>query len=396
MIKSLLLLLAFSWGWIDEQKISVGRDSYIPPIPNPTAELISKTKIMLESPQFQLSPAVVSKVLDSLACAHKQQVEHNHILTIIDYSLPSSQKRLWIFDLKAQKLLFYTYVSHGINSGYRLSQYFSNQNNSKSSSLGIYRTEQSYYGREGLSLRLEGLDSGFNDNAMRRYIVMHAGWYVDENFIKKYGRAGRSWGCPAVPVHLTKDIINTIKEKSFFVIYYPQQDWLAQSRFLNCAIQGESLAVTPLQPSPEPEEILKDKILFADLNQNQSREENEPLLVMAANHYQLVFHKPAPLTRMLRRQVNQMEYIAVSAEEFKQLFAGYKNLTSHLLQFVVPDVQNQRGYYKTFMKLSTLGQINKLEVQNKSSDQESFQLQLDAKPAINIYPMVNTIRWLGL
>lgn len=396
MIKSLLLLLAASFSWVDAQQTPVNPMSYIPAIPNPTAEFIDQTRALLEQPDNQLSPAVISKVLDSLACAHQRQIEHNHILTIIDYSLPSSEKRLWIFDLKTQKRLFYTYVSHGINSGYRLSQYFSNKNNSKSSSLGVYRTEQTYYGREGFSLRLEGLDWGFNDNAMRRYIVMHGGWYVDEQFIKKYGRAGRSWGCPAVPIHQTKDIINTIKEKSFFVVYYPQQDWLAQSRFLHCAFPRENMAVQPLKPSPEPEEALQDKILFADLNQNQNLEENEPLLVMAANHYQLVFHKPAPLTRMLRRQVNQMEYIAVTDQEFKQLVAAYKNLTSHLLQFVLPDVQRQGGYYKTYMRLSPLGSIKEVKVDNANPAQEQIQLELNNNPPLKLKAIPNTIRWLGL
>jgi len=178
-------------------------------------------KEMLQSEAPGLSTGVINKVLTSLSCASEFNVEHNNILTIIDYSLPSSEKRLWIFDIKQKKLLFNTYVSHGIKSGARLTKYFSNKYDSKASSIGVYKTEKTYYGRDGLSLRLSGLDKGFNDNASNRYVVMHGGWYVAENFIKKYGRAGRSWGCPAIPENLTAPIINTIKDQSFFVIYYP-------------------------------------------------------------------------------------------------------------------------------------------------------------------------------
>jgi len=176
---------------------------------NPVYARLYDIKALLQTQAPSLKPAVMNKVLASLACAQAFHINYNPILTVIDYEMPSNEKRMWIFDLTDLKLLHHTYVSHGITSGTLYTVYFSNQNNSKASSLGVYLTGPAYYGREGLSLRLKGLDNGFNDNAMRRYIVMHGGWYMDEKFIKKYGRPGRSWGCPSVPMHERKTPICT-------------------------------------------------------------------------------------------------------------------------------------------------------------------------------------------
>jgi hypothetical protein len=158
-----------------------------------------------------LRAPVIDKVMQSLDCADKYGVEHTPIVTVIDYALPSNQKRFWVFDLKKKKVLFHTYVSHGIKSGLLRSEYFSNKHNSKASSIGVFKTKQSYYGRHGLAMRLKGLEPHINDYAEGRSIVMHGGWYMEEPFIKKYGRPGRSWGCPAIPKSITKHLINTIK-----------------------------------------------------------------------------------------------------------------------------------------------------------------------------------------
>ncbi len=174
---------------------------------------------MLTKQAPNLNPAVSEKVAATLQCAEKLHLAHSNMLAIIDYSRPSNEKRLWVFDMRARTLLYQTYVSHGIKSGSLQTDFFSNVNNSKASSLGVFKTEKPYYGRDGLSLRLEGLDVGFNNNAYNRYIVMHGGWYVNEDFIKKYGRAGRSWGCPAVPVSMTKSIIDSIKNNALLVVY---------------------------------------------------------------------------------------------------------------------------------------------------------------------------------
>jgi hypothetical protein len=141
------------------------------------------------------------------------------ILTIIDFSLPSTDKRLWIIDLKHNTILKNTYVAHGMNSGENYALHFSNQPNTQMSAPGFYLTQNTYYGKHGYSLRLKGLEKGINDNAMKRAIVLHGAWYVSEDFIKKYGRLGRSFGCPAVPEAESEDIINLIKNGSLIFIY---------------------------------------------------------------------------------------------------------------------------------------------------------------------------------
>lgn len=159
-----------------------------------------------------LSPAARDTALITLSCAKLDTLSNNNIFTFIDYSLPANTKRIWVFDIANDKLLYNTYVSHGLGSGTIEADFFSNRYNSKASSIGVYTTKNSYYGRNGLSLQLDGLDQGFNDNASNRALVMHGGWYVTEEFIKKYGRSGRSWGCPALPKDQTQEIINTIKK----------------------------------------------------------------------------------------------------------------------------------------------------------------------------------------
>src|SRR3990167_1240369 len=202
------------------------------PLPLPLS--LDAIQDILQKEAASLHLAVIHKVLTIIKCADQHQLARNQILTIIDYSLSAREKRLWVFDLAEKKLLFHTYVSHGIKSGELLTTWFSNKYDSKSSSLGVYKTEKTYYGRDGLSLKLNGLESGFNDHAYGRSIVMHGGWYVDEQFINKYGRSGRSWGCPALPIHLTAPILNTIKDNSLFIIYYPNDHWFLTSKFLTC------------------------------------------------------------------------------------------------------------------------------------------------------------------
>ncbi|WP_299015533.1 murein L,D-transpeptidase catalytic domain family protein [uncultured Photobacterium sp.] len=139
------------------------------------------------------------------------------LLTIIDYSKPSTEKRFFVIDLKRNKLIYNTYVSHGVNSGGRKASRFSNIVNSKQTSLGTFLTDSTYYGGNGYSLKLDGLTHGKNDNARRRYIVVHGADYASEAFIKRNGYLGRSWGCPALPRSLSRKIIDTIKGGS--VIY---------------------------------------------------------------------------------------------------------------------------------------------------------------------------------
>ncbi|MDX2432773.1 MAG: murein L,D-transpeptidase catalytic domain family protein [Bacteroides sp.] len=151
------------------------------------------------------------------------------IVSIIDFSKPSTEKRLFILDLKNQKLLYHTYVAHGKNTGQNEALKFSNTKGSNSSSLGLYSTAESYVGKHGYSLRLDGLEKGFNDNARSRAVVMHSANYVSEDFIKKYGRLGRSFGCPAVPVEHSKEIIDLIKGGSCLYIYADDETYLENS-----------------------------------------------------------------------------------------------------------------------------------------------------------------------
>jgi hypothetical protein len=153
------------------------------------------------------------------------------IITIIDFSKKSSQKRLWIVDLKQNKLLFNTLVAHGQGSGLDMATNFSNIPNSHQSSLGFYVTSETYLGKHGLSMKLEGMDKGFNTNARDRAVVVHGAEYVSQSFVNQTGRLGRSHGCPALPVELTKTIINTIKGQTCMFINGSAADYT--SNFLD-------------------------------------------------------------------------------------------------------------------------------------------------------------------
>lgn len=153
------------------------------------------------------------------------------VLTVIDYSLPSNKQRMWVFDLVKDRLLYNTYVAHGKNSGIDVPHHFSNKQSSKATSLGTYVTKDTYIGSKGYSLNLQGLEKGFNDNAYNRRVVVHGAWYVEPDFIKKSGRAGRSWGCPSIAKTLAKPVINTIKDGSVIFAYYPDNNYLSHSNF---------------------------------------------------------------------------------------------------------------------------------------------------------------------
>ncbi|CDZ79006.1 hypothetical protein BN59_03321 [Legionella massiliensis] len=354
---------------------------------------------MLQQEAPTLNVAVINKVLKTLKCANEFNVEHNNVLTIIDYSLPSSEKRLWVFDLKERTLLFNTYVSHGIMSGALETKYFSNKYNSKSSSIGVYKTEKSYYGRDGLSLRLDGLDQGFNDNAANRSVVMHGGWYVDENFIKKYGRAGRSWGCPALPLNMTKQIINTIKEDSLFVVYYPSDNWFMKSKFLNCdnlsPIRYTGNLNGEIKPAPEDVEKRED-VIFAKIYSKNL--DSEPVVAMTADDYIRIFHNSAPLGRMLRRQINNIEYIALSNTEFENIIANNNKDEINAINFVIPVITMVRGYYETQMHLVDFGRIKEIKVNSESSnkDSRSYTVNFESKPSVTLRTTNQFIRWVGL
>lgn len=182
-----------------------------------------------------LSPDVLKTALDAYACTRRRHmVFRTNRLTIIDFSQPSRQRRLWVLDADTGALLHHDYVAHGKYSGEDRTTAFSNVVDSKQSSLGVFRTAETYDGKNGYSLRLDGLEPTFNDNARERAIVIHGADYVSEAHIREYGRLGRSWGCPALPTPNSEAIIEDIKWGSVLVAYYPDTNWLERSALLHC------------------------------------------------------------------------------------------------------------------------------------------------------------------
>ena len=157
----------------------------------------------------------------------------DNIISIVDFTLPSSRKRLFVIDLDDYRVLYNTYVAHGVNSGKEYAKQFSNTPSSYKSSLGFYETLNTYIGEHGYSLRLDGLEKGINDNANSRDIVIHAADYVNESYIRSQGYIGRSWGCPALPEKLHKPIIDKIKNGSCLFIYSADNAYLKKSKIIN-------------------------------------------------------------------------------------------------------------------------------------------------------------------
>lgn len=182
-----------------------------------------------EKPQY----AVFEKALEGFTqLAESGKLGNNHLLTLIDFSRSANEKRLWIIDLQQKKILYHTLVAHGRDTGQEFAKSFSNAPHSHKSSLGFYITGNTYYGKHGLSLRLEGVEKGFNDNARERAIVMHGADYVSKDFIQKYGRLGRSYGCPALPTKKAKAIISLLAHETCVFMYYPSEEYLNHSKLL--------------------------------------------------------------------------------------------------------------------------------------------------------------------
>jgi hypothetical protein len=171
-----------------------------------------------------LKGEVLRMALKATTCAsEKGLVKRKNLLTVIDYSLPSSQPRLFVFDLAAKKILFRELVAHGKNSGGNLASFFSNSPGSLATSLGLFVTADTYVGSNGYSLRLKGLEEGINDMAWDRAIVMHGAPYVSRTAIRALGRLGRSWGCPAVRSEVARKMIDTLRGGSPIFAYHPDQ-----------------------------------------------------------------------------------------------------------------------------------------------------------------------------
>jgi hypothetical protein len=180
-------------------------------------------------------PAVLELAARAAECAGgTDSADTAERLAVIDYSRPSSEPRLWVFDLRRGRLLFEELVAHGRGTGERLAERFSNVEGSHMSSLGLFRATNSYDGSNGYSLRLQGLEPGFNDRAFERAIVMHGAPYVSQDLVRKQGRIGRSWGCPAVRSAVARRMIDTLKHGALLFAYYPDRKWLEASPYLQC------------------------------------------------------------------------------------------------------------------------------------------------------------------
>lgn len=195
----------------------------------------------------RVAPNADRKVLQLAASAMRCALRRPELgvvperLGVIDYSRPSTQQRLWVFDLRRQRLLFEEWVAHGRNSGADRTEHFSNREGSFMSSIGAFTAQETYVGGNGYSLRLDGLEPGFNDHARERAIVIHGAPYVNPSAARLQGRLGRSLGCPAVRLIVAKPLIDALSGGTMVFAYYPDQDWLKRSQLLD-ADCGGSLA----------------------------------------------------------------------------------------------------------------------------------------------------------
>ena len=217
MIKKVLLLLFFISNLVfATNSVNISRDKYI-------HDIYSKLKLenKMEYDTFQKAYKGYEKIPD----------KREGLLTIIDFTKPSNEKRFFVIDLNKKKIDYSTYVTHGKNSGLTVPLNFSNNRNSYMSSLGFYITGDAYEGKYGYSLRLQGLEEGFNSNAYRRAIVVHGADYAEPSFIEKYGFLGRSEGCPAIPTTISKDVIDYIKGKTVLFIMGKDKHYIEKSRY---------------------------------------------------------------------------------------------------------------------------------------------------------------------
>ncbi|MBF6622510.1 MAG: murein L,D-transpeptidase catalytic domain family protein [Pseudomonas stutzeri] len=181
-----------------------------------------------------LDTQVLTHAVAAMKCAVNNGARPAQRLAVIDFSLPSSERRLWIFDLRQRRLLLEDFVAHGQKSGENQATQFSNVVGSHQSSIGLFRTSESYTGKHGYSLRMDGLEPGVNDRARERAIVIHPADYVNPAWITTQGRIGRSQGCPAVRPEVARMVVDSLKGGQFMFSWYPDQDWLQSSAYLNC------------------------------------------------------------------------------------------------------------------------------------------------------------------
>jgi hypothetical protein len=209
----------------------------------PRAETASAEDLLAIAPQ--LPKRVLQLALAAFACARARGLgTESPLLTVIDYSQPSTAKRLWVLDTAARRLIFHELVAHGQGTGENRAVRFSNAHGSRQTSLGLFLTAETYDGENGYSLRLDGLDPGFNDQARARAIVMHGAPYVSREFEQREGRLGRSWGCPALTLAAARKVIDTIGGGSLLFAYGADPAWLA-------AAKGKAMCASEVGLAPQ-------------------------------------------------------------------------------------------------------------------------------------------------
>lgn len=200
---------------------------------NLTSYNINSVTQLLTAKAPTLTPAALKLGLQAYLKARAEGMDPQQILTIVDYSKPSTQPSLFVFDMKNNNLVLQTLVAHGKGSGGNVPTKFSDAPETHASSIGLYKTANTYIGHHGYSLRLDGLERGFNDMAASREIVVHAANYVSSQFARQHGRLGLSWGCFAVNPNVSSSLINTIKGGTLLFAYANDSKWISHSSFLN-------------------------------------------------------------------------------------------------------------------------------------------------------------------
>ncbi len=233
-LKSSLIILCLVCISFLHLPISFGKmASWHPMFPKIENKVVSNALLLydqLHLDSLGLSPVAFEKAVSGFTLLIQDgKIVNDGILSIIDFSKPSNKKRLFVIDLYAGALLFNTYVAHGQQSGAAYAEQFSNRLSSYKSSLGFYQTKNTYIGKHGYSLQLDGLEKGINDNAAARAIVIHGAAYVSEGIIKMQGYLGRSWGCPALPEKYTRPIIEKIKNGTCLFIYADDATYFQKS-----------------------------------------------------------------------------------------------------------------------------------------------------------------------
>ncbi len=226
-------------SYLTPSRTSPGKKVVTSVIPQPSAQPVLEEDANSLYESFGLSDLGLSK--DAFRTAYKGynnlkkkgRVDDTRYLTICDFSQSSRKKRLYVLDMENEEVVMNTFVAHGRNSGYEYATKFSNTPSSHRSSLGFYVTLNTYQGDHGLSLRLKGLEPGFNDKAYSRAIVIHGAGYIEDSYLNRSGRMGRSFGCPAIPKSESDEIINTIKDGTLVFVYHPTATYLKRSRILN-------------------------------------------------------------------------------------------------------------------------------------------------------------------